>query len=67
MGQGRLFVSTWRLADPAVLARPESRWLLAETVRYLLGDQFAPSARLSVGDLLGIFKLSNGQAFDFDG
>jgi beta-galactosidase len=66
VGAGRLFVSTWRLTDPAVSTRPEARFLLSEISRYLLSDAFAPSQKLSVGELLGIFKLSNGLALDFE-
>ena len=66
VGAGRLFVSTWRLTDAAVLVRPEARFLLSQIVRYLLGDQFAPKQKLSIGQVLGIFKLSNGERFDFE-
>ena len=41
VGAGRLFVSTWRLTDSAVLVRPEARYLLSETIHYLLSEQFA--------------------------
>ncbi len=66
VGAGRLFVSTWRLTDSAVLVRPEARYLLSETIHYLLSEQFAPAQRLSVGQLLGVFRLSNGAKFNFE-
>lgn len=66
VGAGRLFVSTWRLTDTTVMIRPEARYLLSETIRYLLGEAFKPDQKLSVGDLLGIFRLSNGIEFDFE-
>jgi beta-galactosidase len=66
VGAGRLFVSTFRLADPAVLIRPEARFLLAEICDYLLSDRFAPTQKLSVGELLGIVRLTNGITFDFE-
>jgi beta-galactosidase len=65
VGRGRLFVSTWRLNDPAVAGRPEARFLLSEMVRYLRGEAFAPAAGLSVGQLLSLFRLTNGMAGDF--
>ena len=66
VGAGRLFVSTWRLADSIVMIRPEARFLLSETTRYLLSEQFVPTHRLSIGQLLGIFRLSNGAKYDFE-
>ncbi len=66
VGAGRLFVSTWRLTNSDILPLPEARFLLRETIGYLLGDQFAPAQQLSVGELLGIFKLSNGIEFEFE-
>jgi hypothetical protein len=66
VGAGRLFVSTWRLTDPAVMVRPEARYLLGQVIRYLLSDRFAPAERLSIGQVLGIFRLSNGTDFSFE-
>jgi hypothetical protein len=66
VGAGRLFVSTLRLTDPAVMPRPEARFMLTEITRYLLSDSFAPAQKLSVGELLGLVKLSNGLSLDFE-
>ncbi|MCA0454821.1 MAG: glycoside hydrolase family 2 [Chloroflexi bacterium] len=60
VGKGRLLTSTWRLTDSAVIGRPEARFLFHETIHYILGDDFNPAQKLSVGELLGMFKLSNG-------
>jgi hypothetical protein len=66
VGAGRLFVSTWRLYDAAVAGLPEGRFLFNELVTYLRGDAFAPTAQLSVGQLLGLFRLTNGLMTDFE-
>jgi hypothetical protein len=59
IGQGRLFVSTWRLYDLAVTGRPEAQFLFHEIVRYMRSPAFAPQQKLSVGQLLGLFRLTN--------
>jgi hypothetical protein len=66
VGDGRLFVSTWRLYDAAVAGLPEGRFLLNQIVAYLSGDSFTPSAQLSVGQLLGLLRLTNGLNTDFE-
>lgn len=66
VGQGRLFVSTWRLADRNVLGRPEARFLFSEVLRYLRSDQFQPAAALSVSQLLGLFRLTNTRETTFE-
>jgi hypothetical protein len=60
VGRGRLFVSTWRLYDRVVMGKPEAQYLMRQTVDYLLSDGFAPESKLSVGQVLGLFKLTNG-------
>jgi beta-galactosidase len=59
VGRGRLFVSTWRLYDPTVTGHPEARYLFSQIGQYLQSAAFAPTSRLSVGELLGLFKLTN--------
>ncbi|HSS97955.1 MAG TPA: hypothetical protein VLK33_13035, partial [Terriglobales bacterium] len=59
IGAGKLFVSTWRLSAPNAAGRPEARFLLSEISRYLQSDAFAPTQKLSVGQLMGLFKLTN--------
>jgi hypothetical protein len=66
VGKGRMFVSTWRLYDPATAGRPEARFLVAEVARYLRGPDFAPSQSLSVGQVLGLFRLTNVRTFEFE-
>jgi beta-galactosidase len=66
VGNGRLFVSTWRLYDPNVSGRPEARFLLREIVRYLRGESFKPAQSLTVGALLGLFKLTNVRALNLE-
>jgi beta-galactosidase len=59
IGQGKLFVSTLRLNERYDIKRPESAYLFQQIVHYLRSDQFDPDARVSVGELLGLFKLNN--------
>lgn len=66
VGRGSLFVSTWRLADPVVSGRPEARHLFDEVVHYLRGEAFAPTDEISVGQLLGVFKLTNSLDLDLE-
>ncbi len=66
VGAGRLFVSTWRLHDPDVASRPEAVFLLGEILRYLRSDAFAPAARLSTAQLLGLFRLTNTRVIMFE-
>lgn len=66
VGRGRLFVSTMRLYDAVAAGRPEGRFLLNETLSYLLGDAFAPAAVLSIGQVLGLFRLTNGLIFSME-
>ena len=56
VGRGRLFVSTWRLYDPVITGHPEARYLFQQMANYLQSDAFAPTSRLSMGDLLGMFN-----------
>lgn len=66
VGRGRLFVSTMRLYDAAAAGRPEGRFLLDEILSYLLGESFTPAATLSVGQVLGLFRLTNGLTFSME-
>ncbi|OLS42192.1 glycoside hydrolase family 2 [Bacillus sp. MRMR6] len=55
IGEGKLFVSSFNILQH--LKRPEVESLLHQSIDYLMSDQFTPSASLTVGELLGIFKL----------
>lgn len=66
VGAGKLFVSTFRFTDSAVMIRPEARFLFSETTQYLMSESFAPTQRLTVGDMLGLFRLTNGNTFDME-
>jgi len=66
VGAGRLFVSTFRLYDPIVNGRPESRFLMSTLLNYLQSEDFAPAERLSAGQLLGLFKLTNVRALNLE-
>jgi beta-galactosidase len=59
IGKGKLFVSSFRLHEKYDIKRPESAYLLQQTIQYLRSDQFNPDVRLSVGEILGLFKLKN--------
>lgn len=66
IGRGRLFVSTFRLTDAATAGRPEGSFLLNEILTYLSSDAFAPATVLSVGQVLGLIRLTNGQTFGLE-
>lgn len=57
VGKGNLFVSTFRFLDAGSLKRPEVGFLMEKIISYLLSDNFKPSSRISVGELLSMFKL----------
>lgn len=59
VGKGKLFVSTFRMSDSKDLKRPENAHLFNEILNYVLGDDFQPQAELSIGELLGLFKLKS--------
>ncbi|MAU11849.1 MAG: hypothetical protein CL607_18630 [Anaerolineaceae bacterium] len=62
VGQGRLFVSTWRLYDLNVVGRPEATYLLSQIMAYLTSEAFVPATKLSVAQVLGLFKLTNSES-----
>lgn len=66
VGAGKLFVSTWKLSDPNVAGRPEVRFLLNKVLQYLKNTAFSPTQKLSVGQLLGLFKLTNIRASNLE-
>lgn len=59
IGKGKLFVSTLRLNERYDIKRPETAYLFQQIVQYLRSEQFDPAARVSVGELLGLYKLNN--------
>ncbi|PRX71932.1 glycosyl hydrolase family 2 [Cohnella sp. SGD-V74] len=63
VGQGKLFVTTLAFRSPPDWKRPESAHLFGEMLRYLLGDDFRPSARMTVGQVLGLFRLRGIHSF----
>ncbi|WP_372630153.1 glycoside hydrolase family 2 protein [Cohnella sp.] len=63
VGQGSLFVTTLAFRSPPDWKRPESAYLFGEMLRYLLGDDFRPSARMTVGQVLGLFRLRGIHSF----
>ncbi len=63
VGQGKLFVTTLAFRTPPDWKRPESAYLFDEMLRYLLGDGFRPSARMTVGQILGLFRLRGIHSF----
>jgi len=66
VGRGRLFVSTWQLQSRDVIQRPEARFLFHEVLRYLRSAEFDPVAELTVGEVLGLFRLTNARPTGFD-
>ena len=63
VGQGKLFVTTLAFRSPPDWKRPESAYLFGEMLRYLLGDDFRPSVRMTVGQTLGLFRLRGIHSF----
>jgi len=63
VGQGKLFVTTLALRSPPDWKRPESAHLFGEMLDYLLSDGFRPSARMTVGQTLGLFRLRGIHSF----
>ncbi|CAG7600576.1 Beta-galactosidase [Paenibacillus solanacearum] len=59
IGKGKLFVSSLRLNERYDIKRPETAYLFQHIVQYLRSSQFDPAVRVSVGELLGLFKLNN--------
>lgn len=57
IGKGKLFVSTFKFADTNIMKLPEARYLFFEIINYLNSDQFKPDVTLSVGEVLGVFKI----------
>lgn len=55
IGKGSLFVSSFNILQH--LKRPEVEALLHQNIHYLMSEEFCPTSKLSVGELLGIFKL----------
>ncbi|WP_078544602.1 glycoside hydrolase family 2 protein [Litchfieldia alkalitelluris] len=55
VGEGSLYVTTFNILNN--LKRPEVEFLLHDTTHYLLSDEFNPTSNLTVGELLGLFKL----------
>jgi beta-galactosidase len=55
IGEGSLFFTSFNLLQQ--LKRPEVETLLHQNILYLMSDEFSPASKLSVGELLGLFKL----------
>jgi beta-galactosidase len=65
VGKGKLLVSTLRFLQPAVMQKPEARWLFDLLREHISGDAFAPQQRLSIGELLGLVHLTNQRPTGF--
>lgn len=57
VGKGKIFVSSLNTKDIKTMKKPEIQYFIAQSLRYLRSDSFQPEARLSVGELLGLFKV----------
>ncbi|RCW65869.1 glycoside hydrolase family 2 protein [Saliterribacillus persicus] len=55
IGAGKLYMTSFQLLNS--LKRPEAEVFLHESIHYLMSDDFNPEADVTVGELLGIFKL----------
>lgn len=63
VGDGKLFVSTLAFRTPADWKMPESAYLFGALTDYLTGEEFRPKARLTVGQVLGMFRLRGIHSF----
>jgi hypothetical protein len=66
VGKGRLFVMTFRFNDRWIGSLPEARDMFRRNLDYLQGDGFSPDARLTVAELLSVFRLTTGRELDFE-
>ncbi|WP_416151663.1 glycoside hydrolase family 2 protein [Salipaludibacillus sp. HK11] len=57
VGRGKLFVSCFRTYDAKDLKRPETSKLFQETLDYIGSDKFQPKAKMTITDIVGMFKL----------
>lgn len=57
VGKGKLFVSSFKFHEVNDLKRPETAFLMGEIINYLLSENFDPASKLTVGELLSLFKL----------
>lgn len=57
LGKGSLFVTSLQLTDDDQRKRPETAFLTHEIIRYLLSGFFRPAQELTIGEVLGLFKL----------
>ncbi|WP_042462348.1 glycoside hydrolase family 2 protein [Neobacillus dielmonensis] len=55
IGEGKLFVTSFNILP--YLKRPEAEALLHQYINYLMSEKFTPTSTLTVGELLGLFKL----------
>lgn len=55
IGEGSLFVTSFNILQN--LKRPEVESLLHHNIHYLMSEKFTPTAYLTVGECLGLFKL----------
>lgn len=63
VGSGKLFVSSWNMSDFKDRQHPEVHALRQSILSYVLDDSFNPTVRLSVGELLGLFRLGPSSLF----
>lgn len=63
VGRGRLYVSSFAFTRPEDLKRPENSYLFGRIARYLASSDFRPEARMTVGDVLGLFQLRGIHTF----
>lgn len=57
VGKGKLFVSTFNFTHSHTMKLPETNTLFLEILHYLNSDQFNPSATVTVGQILNLFKM----------
>lgn len=57
VGRGKLFVSSFNLANRQTMKRPEAHHLFFQLIDYMKSNQFQPETSLTIGELLGIFKV----------
>lgn len=57
LGKGKVFVSSLNITNTNTMKLPEVQQMLFDTINYLTGDEFTPRVPLTMGDVLGMFKV----------
>ncbi|UOQ87164.1 glycoside hydrolase family 2 protein [Gracilibacillus salinarum] len=59
LGRGKIFVSTLNLTNRKQMKSPETQHAFFNIIDYLQSEDFQPDASITVGELLGLFKVKS--------